>query len=89
MAGIEEYLDKIKNAVYGREVRQAIHDGIHQCYEDGKAGAVDLEARERITNLATLQEGSTTGDAELQDIRVTATPFGANTYANAGEAVRE
>lgn len=48
MASIQEYLNQIKNAIYGKDVRQAIHDGIQQCYYDGHAGAVDLSARQRL-----------------------------------------
>lgn len=69
MAGIQEYLYKIKNAVYGREVRQAIHDGIHQCYEDGKAGAVDLVAREEIAELIA-PSGEAPSAAEITDARI-------------------
>lgn len=51
MATIQDYLNNILKAVYGKDVRQSIHDAIQQCYYDGKAGAVDLEAREMIGNL--------------------------------------
>lgn len=51
-----------------------------------KANEVDLIVeRERINNLSALGEGSTTGDAELIDIRVGADGV---TYDNAGSSVR-
>lgn len=34
MSKISTYLSKILSAVYGREVRQSIHDAISQCYDD-------------------------------------------------------
>lgn len=46
---------------------------------------VDLNS-DRINNMTTLQEGSTTGDAELKDIRVGAD---GRIYDNAGTATRE
>ncbi len=31
---ISNHLNKIKNAIYGKDVRGAIHDAIKQCYDD-------------------------------------------------------
>ena len=93
MAGIDTYLKNILSAVYGKDVRQSIHDGIKQCYYDGKVGATDLEARDRaeaaearMDTFTKLEKGSTQADAELIDIRV---GLDGKKYANAGTAVRE
>lgn len=84
MSNIEQNLQKILSSRYGKDVRQAIHDGIHDCYEDGKAGATDLVAREQIANLVA-NNNPTEGNSELIDIRVGAD---GTTYESAGTAVR-
>lgn len=95
MSNIEENLAFILRSRYGGDVRQAIHDAIHDCYEDGKAGATDLIAREQIAytdeklsaQIANLvaNEGTTEKDSELIDVRV---GFDGYTYPSAGDAVR-
>lgn len=52
MIKIRDCLDAIMHAVYGKDVRQAIHDGIYQCYEDGKAlSEMQLATDEDIDNI--------------------------------------
>lgn len=34
MSAIQNFLEKIKTAIYGEEVRGSIHDAIEQCYKD-------------------------------------------------------
>lgn len=76
MASIQEYLDLIKNAIYGKDVRQAIHDGIQQCYYDGKAGSTDLEARQRLDSVEPdvsslkLRMSTAENDIDVLDSRV-------------------
>lgn len=95
MAGIEEYLNKIKNAVYGRDVRDAIHDGIETCYKEGKAGATDLVARSEISSVnevltARINEiiaptGGAPSAAEVTDARIGTDGV---VYSSLGDAVR-
>lgn len=64
MSDIQQNLAKILNSRYGRDVRQSIHDGIHNCYEDGKAGSIDLVARELIQQKMSGSPAGTYADLE-------------------------
>lgn len=44
MSNIQNYLTQILSAVYGREVRQSIHDAIEQCYDDVNNPTLNTEA---------------------------------------------
>lgn len=46
---ISQYLARILSSVYGRDVRQAIHDAIQQCYTDGAAGITPVITTEEVT----------------------------------------
>ena len=71
MAKIDQNLEAIRTAVYGEEVRGAIHDGIKQCYQDLQEfeGGVteDIQAFKEDVNekVATVE----TYDDELQNLK--------------------
>lgn len=46
---IAEYLKKIMGAVYGKDVRQSIHDAIQQCYTDASAGITPIITTKELT----------------------------------------
>lgn len=57
MAGIEKYLNTIKNGVFGRDVRKAIHDGLEQTYEDATFdGNTNMEVARARGEFKTLSE---------------------------------
>ena len=55
--GIDQYLKVIKEGVFGRDVRQAIHDGIEQVYEDATfEGNANMEVAKARGGFDTLSE---------------------------------
>lgn len=68
MSAIDTILETIKNAVYGRDIRQAIHDGIKQCYEDATGDPLsDNTATAGQAPIADGQGGWAWGDIEAGD----------------------
>lgn len=119
MANIKTHLNNIKGALYGKDVRNSIHDAIEKCYTDAsingnanmeviqargeyetlgkrlddhvsklayKASKSDLDVeRKRIDSFTKLEQGTTTGDAELIDARIGADGI---IYDSLGASVR-
>ena len=51
-SSIQELLNRIQNAIYGREVRGSIHDAIEMCYDDVTEGKTIAEAAADDTQIA-------------------------------------
>ena len=89
---INECLEKIKKAVYGKDVRQSIYDAILQCYEDAtghpeSVASVVQELRNLEAQINNIIANATTteGNTELLDIR---TDIIGGVHKAAGRAVR-
>ncbi len=71
MSAIQQYLDDIKTAVYGEEVRGSIHDAIEQCYEDVTAAKTiaDDSVRDMADTVANAKiDINNTRDAGVQAV---------------------
>ena len=76
-SNIEQFLNKILSSRYGKDVRQAIHDGIKQCYSDVTNPDLNTEAFETAVQnkiddgslaLMTIPDGSITKEKLDQDL---------------------
>lgn len=65
MSKISEYLNKIKTAIYGREVRDAIHDSIKECYADVTSGATLANEASNKANAATEKANTAASNADI------------------------
>lgn len=70
MSAISTYLQRILNAIWAKDVRQAIHDAISQCYDDVNKPALQTDAMQRAVQAKidagemaalTIADGSLTG----------------------------
>lgn len=77
---IEQYLQIIESAVYGEDMRQAIHDAIEQCYKDGDGAVIDLTARNGVSLLNSRLDVLIAG---LNDKALTTQNFTFESYAAA------
>lgn len=64
MDTIEQNLAKIMSAVYGKDVRAAIHDSIEQCYTDVTRSATAADAAASAANSAASAASNAATDAE-------------------------
>ena len=82
MSKISEYLNKIKTAIYGREVRDAIHDSIKECYADVTSGATLANEASDKANAATEKANTAASNADTATASANSAANLANTAAS-------
>lgn len=80
---IQQNLALIQSAVYGKDVRDAIHDSIEQCYNDVSSAAIAAAAANTATtaaNNATAAAENAAAAANIVASRVPTPPSGNGRY---------
>lgn len=62
MANIQNYLNQIKNAVFGKHVRQSIHDGLHEINQETESTSKKQEKLERTFNDLIINAGNSNAE---------------------------
>lgn len=62
MASIQEYLDKIKNAIFGKDVRQSIHDGLNKINQETESTSKKQEKLERTFDDLIINAGNSNAE---------------------------
>lgn len=91
MSKISTLLDSILAAVYGKDVRQSIHDAIEQCYADVSDGkTLSEEASENAKSAATDAESRTIEAVASMNTKVNAAIADCNAAAtNTNDAITQ
>ena len=92
MASIQNELNNIKNAVYGKDVRDSIHDAIKICYDDASIvnNNANMEVKMARGVHKTLGDRLNEVDSQLEHIdHKKLDKSGIVTMANMGQDVKE
>lgn len=83
MANIQEILTKILSSRYGKDMRQAIHDGIQQCYDDATEDSTIIDST--LSNSGEAADAKATGEAlkkKLESVPLTTSKSIGGCYAD-------
>lgn len=78
MSKINSLLAHILSAVYGRDVRQSIHDSIKECYDDVTSGKTIAEKAASVANAAASTANSAATNANTAAANANAAANNAN-----------